>query len=141
MSKYDDIINLPHHVSKTRKPMPLINRAAQFAPFAALTGYDDAIAEAGRLTTHREVPSSSELENLSRLLAFAIEHIAEQGQLEFMYFIPDNLKDGGEIISVIGVIWKFDEFERTITLVGGQILQIDNIVSISGKMLDEHFVD
>ena len=77
MSKYDDVINLPHHVSKTHKPMPLINRAAQFAPFSALTGYDDAITEAGRQTTNREVPSSSELAILSNRLAFAIEHAAE----------------------------------------------------------------
>ena len=51
MSRYDDIIHLPHHVSKTRKPMPMINRAAQFAPFAALTGHDEAIAETARQTT------------------------------------------------------------------------------------------
>lgn len=139
MSKYDDIINLPHHVSKTHKPMPLINRAAQFAPFSALTGYDDAITEAGRQTTNREVPSSSELEILSNRLAFAIEHIDEHEQLTFTYFIPDKMKDGGEKVTVIGVIRKYNENERTVMLHDGRILYIDNILSISGKTLDEFF--
>ncbi len=139
MSKYDDIINLPHHVSKTRQPMPLINRAAQFAPFSALMGYDDAIREAGRQTTNREVPSSNELENLSNRLVFALEHIDEREQLTFTYFIPDKVKDGGETITVIGVIRKYDENERTLMLYDGCILHIDNILSISGKTLDEFF--
>lgn len=139
MSKYDDIINLPHHVSKTRKPMPLINRAAQFAPFAALIGYDDAIAEAGRQTAHRELPSFGELENLSKRLTFAIEHIDEHEQLTFTYFIPDELKDGGEKVTVIGVIKKYDEYTRAVLLHDGCILYIDNILSISGKTLDDFF--
>ena len=62
MNKYDDIINLPHHVSKTRKPMTMYNRAAQFAPFAALTGYDDAIKETSRLTD-KKIEISDELKN------------------------------------------------------------------------------
>lgn len=139
MSKYDDIINLPHHVSKTHKPMPLINRAAQFAPFSALTGYEEAIVEAGRQTTKRGLPSSSELENLSNRLAFALDHINEHEQLAFSYFIPDELKDGGEKVTVKGIIKKYDENERTIILYNGLKLYIDNILSISGKTLDDFF--
>lgn len=97
MSRYDDIIHRPHHVSKTRKPMPMINRAAQFAPFAALTGHDKAIAETARQTTPRQILSSDEQEILSRRLTYAIGHIGERSNLTFIYFIPDTLKDGGRI--------------------------------------------
>lgn len=89
MSRYDDIINLPHHVSKTRKPMPMINRAAQFAPFAALTGHDEAIAETARQTAPRRILSSDEQEILSKRLAYAIDHIGERPNFTFTYFIPD----------------------------------------------------
>lgn len=73
MSRYEDIINLPHHVSKNRRPMPMENRAAQFAPFAALVGYDDAISEATRLTDARTMLSSDEMEELSQCLNQALE--------------------------------------------------------------------
>ena len=68
MNKYDDIINLPHHVSKTRKPMTMYNRAAQFAPFAALTGYDDAIKETSRLTDKKIEISFTSVADLNRIL-------------------------------------------------------------------------
>lgn len=86
MSKYDDIIHLPHHVSRTRKPMPMINRAAQFAPLAALTGHDEAITETARQTTPKRILSSDEQEILSKRLAYAIDHISERPNLTFTYF-------------------------------------------------------
>ena len=86
MSRYDDLINLPHHVSKTRKPMPMINRAAQFAPFAALTGHDEAIAETARQTAPRRILSSDEQEILSKRLAYAIDHIGERPNLTFIFY-------------------------------------------------------
>lgn len=139
MSKYDDIINLPHHVSKTHKPMPLINRAAQFAPFSALTGYDDSIAEAARLTTPEQILSQEESDELSRRLTFAVEHMAEHNELEFTYFIPDKTKSGGKYITVVGIIRKYDEFTKAITLENGNILHIENILSIKGKTIDDAF--
>ena len=86
MSRYDDIIHLPHHVSKTRKPMPMINRAA------ALTGHDEAIAETARQTALRRILSSDEQEILSKRLAYAISHIGKRSNLTFTYFIPDTQK-------------------------------------------------
>ncbi len=139
MSKYDDIINLPHHVSKTHKPMPLINRAAQFAPFSALTGYDDNIAEAARLTTPEHILSQEESDELSRRLTFAVEHMTERNVLEFTYFIPDKTKSGGKYISIVGIIKKYEEFTKVITLENGNILHIENIVSIKGKTIDDAF--
>lgn len=84
--------------------MPLINRAAQFAPFSALTGYDDSIAEAARLTTPEHILSQEEYDELSRRLTFVVEHMAEHNELEFTYFIPDKTKSGGKYITVVGII-------------------------------------
>mgnify|MGYP000212312647 FL=1 len=137
MSRYDDIINLPHHVSKTRKPMPMINRAAQFAPFAALTGHDEAIAETARQTAPRRILSSDEQEILSKRLAYAIDHIGERPNLTFTYFIPDTLKDGGRYVTITGVIRKYDALEKTVVLENNEILLIDNILSISGEMIEK----
>ena len=139
MSRYEDIIHLPHHVSKTRKPMPMINRAAQFAPFAALTGHDEAIAETARLTTPKEILSSDEQKKLSAHLACAIENLAEKNRLTIICFVPDNIKEGGRYVTLTGVIKKYDEYERTITLEDGTVLQIDNIISISGELIDKYF--
>ena len=137
MSRYEDIIHLPHHVSKTRKPMPMINRAAQFAPFAALTGHDEAIAETARQTAPKRILSSDEQEILSKRLAYAISHIGERPNLTFTYFIPDMLKDGGKYVKITGVIRKYDELGRTVILETNEILLIDNILSISGGIIEK----
>lgn len=137
MSKYDDIIHLPHHVSRTRKPMLMINRAAQFAPFAALTGHDEAITETARQTTPKRILSSDEQEILSKRLAYAIDHISERPNLTFTYFIPDTLKDGGRYVTITGVIRKYDALEKTVVLETNEILLIDNILSTSGEMIEK----
>ena len=121
MSKYDDIINLPHHVSKNRTPMSMENRAAQFAPFAALTGHDEALAETARLTTPK---------SLTRELARVIEQVPEQEEYTFVYFVPDTQKDGGKYVSITGTAKKYEEVTRALTLSDGRVLLIDNILSI-----------
>lgn len=115
----------------------MINRAAQFAPFAALTGHDEAIAETARQTAPRRILSSDEQEILSRRLTYAIDHIGERSNLTFIYFIPDTLKDGGRNITITGVIRRYDELERTVILETNEILLIDNILSISGGMIEK----
>lgn len=99
MSRYDDIINLPHHVSKTRTPMSMENRAAQFAPFAALTGHDAAIAETARLTSEKPELSTEELDKLSRRLVYAIE---KDATIRITYFQPDSFKHGGSYCQTEG---------------------------------------
>lgn len=131
MSKYDDIINLPHHVSKNRTPMSMENRAAQFAPFAALTGHDEAIAETARLTTPKKLLSDDEMASLTRKLARVIEQVPGQEEYTFVYFVPDTQKDGGKYVSAAGKVKKYDEMKRTITLSDGTVLLIDNILSVS----------
>lgn len=130
MSKYDDIINLPHHVSKNRTPMSMENRAAQFAPFAALTGHDEALAETARLTTPKKLLSDDEMESLTRKLTRIIEQVPGQEEYTFMYFVPDIQKEGGKYVSITGTVKKYDEVARTLTLSEETVLLIDNILSI-----------
>lgn len=112
MNKYEDIINLPHHVSKTRKPMSLYNRAAQFAPFAALTGYDDAIKETSRITEQR-IELSEELKNmLNQKIKLISENIKLQPKVSITYFVPDNKKSGGVYKTISGNVRRIDEIEK-----------------------------
>lgn len=112
MNKYEDIINLPHHVSKTRKPMSLYNRASQFAPFAALTGYDDAIKETSRITEQR-IELSEELKNmLNQKIKLISENIKLQPKVSITYFVPDNKKSGGVYKTISGNVRRIDEIEK-----------------------------
>ena len=106
--------------------MPMINRAAQFAPFAALTGHDEAITETARQTTPKRILSSDEQEILSKRLA-----------LTFTYFIPDTQKEGGRYVSTSGILRAYDDFEKKIALEDGTVILIETIISISGDMLDK----
>lgn len=113
MGKYDDIINLPHHESSIHRPMPPENRAAQFAPFAALTGHEEAIAETARLTQRRILLSDDEKARIARRLNHAILH---KSNVSIKYFCPDNNKEGGEYKTVKGKILKFDEWDNRLYL-------------------------
>lgn len=126
MGKYDDIINLPHHVSKTRIPMPMENRAAQFAPFAALTGHDDAIAETARLTVEMIELTDEEKQSISRILSNAFE---ENKKVTVTYFSKDKYKAGGSYETITDIIAKIDLTEKTITFLKGQTIPLDSITS------------
>lgn len=115
--------------------MSLANRAAQFAPFAALNGHEEAIAETGRLTSSRCELSADEQSELSRRLSFVVGHLADCPQLTFVVFRPDSRKSGGCYETVSGVIRKFDPYDRLITLEDGTLIPIDQILSILGDIL------
>ena len=102
--KYDDIIHLPHHVSDKRPQMPVLDRAAQFAPFAALTGYGEAVKETARLTERRIQPDEETLDILNRRLEFIKKHISEQPEVSVCFFRPDPRKDGGAYVTVSGTV-------------------------------------
>ncbi len=130
MNKYDDIINLPHHVSKTRKLMTLYSRAAQFAPFAALTGYDDAIKETARLVDQR-IELSDELKNvLNQKIKFISENIKSQPKVTITYFVSDNRKNGGIYKTVSGNVRRIDEVEKCLILTNKSKVFFDDILSI-----------
>ena len=136
MSRYDDIIERKYEGSTTHKRMSLENRAAQFAPFAALTGHDAAINETARLTSERIELSSDEQRTLSERLNIALEKLTEQPSLSFMVFQPDTVKSGGRYVSVKGVIKKYDEYEKTIILTNNNFFKIDDIVTIDGDIFN-----
>lgn len=126
--KYDDIINLPHHESNYRKRMPMRNRAAQFAPFAALSGHEDSIAETIRLTEAFKELSENEKNLLSGKLTYAIEN---HSLTEITYFVPDLRKSGGSYKKVIGRIKKWYEYDNVLMMKEGSIIQIDLISNIN----------
>ena len=131
MSRYDDIINLPHHVSPTRQRMSLHDRAAQFAPFAALVGYDDAVAETARLTESRPELDEQEQRAINECLAYIADHIHEQPEVRVKYFVPDEHKSGGAIIEVSGKVKKISATDGTIVMADGNIVQLKNIFCVS----------
>lgn len=128
--KYDDIINLPHHVSAVHPHMPLADRAAQFSPFAALTGHGDAIKETERLTDERAQLDENRIEMLNVQLQFIKEHLNEELQVTFTYYVPDAKKEGGAYEKVSGVVKKIDEYEHKVVLKDGMTIRIEELVGI-----------
>lgn len=133
---YEDIINLPHYVSTKRKQMPMEARAAQFAPFAALTGHDAAIAETARRTFSQLNLSADELQVLSQKIAYALS-FAERPQLSITYFRPDSRKSGGAYVTVHCSIKKVEECFNLLTLTDGTEIPLDAISDISGEIFDD----
>lgn len=131
---YDDIINLPHHVSKTRPRMSLERRSAQFAPFSALTGYEDEIVETGRLTTDRIDLDEERKQILDRKLKAIIENISIQPLIRLTYFVPDNKKDGGAYVTTAGNVKKIDTYKNIIVLADKLEIQINDIIDIDTDM-------
>ena len=136
-SPYADIIHLPHHVSQNHPQMPMLDRAAQFAPFAALTGYDDSIAETGRLTTERRELSEQEQAELNRRFNFLLEQLKSKPVVDIVHFVPDERKSGGEYQSVTGSIKTISLPERMITLNSGQVIHFDDILDITGTVFSQ----
>ena len=132
--KYDEIMGLPHHVSKTRPQMPMSDRAAQFAPFAALTGYDAAIKETGRLTVERIELDVEALSALDMKYQLLMEALDEAPEVTITYFQPDERKAGGKYVSAVGAVKKIDDFERRITMQDGTRIPMDDVLSIDGEL-------
>ena len=132
--KYDKIMGLPHHVSKTRPQMPMSDRAAQFAPFAALTGYDAAIKETRRLTDERIELDVEALSALDMEYQLLMEAHDEAPEVTITYFQPDERKAGGKYVSAVGAVKKIDDFERRITMQDGAKIPMDDVLSIEGEL-------
>ena len=132
--KYNEIMGLPHHVSKTRPQMPMSDRAAQFAPFAALTGYDAAIKETGRLTDERIELDVEALSALDMKYQLLMEALDEAPEVIITYFRPDERKAGGKYVSAVGAVKKIDDFERRITMRDGTRIPMDDVLSIDGEL-------
>jgi hypothetical protein len=135
--QYDDIINMPHHVSSTRPRMSAIDRAAQFSPFAALTGYDVSIKESARLTGERLELDDSQKEDIGDKLRFVMEQLDADTEIRITYFLPDTRKAGGEYVTVSGAVKKIDEYERMIILIDGKQIPIDEVIDVHCDVFEE----
>lgn len=140
-NNYDDIINLPHHVSSTRPQMSMIDRAAQFSPFAALTGYDAAIKETGRLTDEKIELDEEALSNLNMKFQALFERLDEQPDIAITYFKPDETKSGGAYRTTTDKIKKVDEYERIITTANGTKIPMDDVINLESDIFQAIFLE
>lgn len=128
--RYDDIINLPHHVSSKRPQMPILERAAQFLPFSALTGYEDAVKETARLTDTRIELEESEKDLLNTKLHILLDSLATEPKVKITYFLPDGRKSGGKYVSKMGAVKKIDLYNLQIKLEDETVIPFDDIFAI-----------
>lgn len=134
---YDDIINMPRHVSETRPRMSMYDRAAQFSPFAALTGYEAVVKEAARLTDSRPELAEGEAERINLGLSALAMRMDEQPRAEITYFLPDDRKSGGAFVHVSGRVKRIDEYERTVVFTDGTAVPIEDILKIETELPGE----
>ena len=130
MNKYDDIINMPHHVSKIRKPMSLQNRSAQFAPFSALTTYDEKIREVARETSKKTELDDGIKLMLNEKLCLIKNDIKLRPRVTITYFVRDEKKMGGCYKTITGNVRVVDEVYKRIVLIDNTIISFDNVIDI-----------
>lgn len=139
MEKYNDIINLPHYQSKKRPHMSIHDRAAQFSPFAALTGHDEAIKETARLTDKKTELSETAKTILNEKFSFIMEHIYDQPEITVTYFIPDSLKSGGMYVDYTGRVKKYDYHNRILHFIDNTEIKVDDVMEIESGIFPKVF--
>lgn len=137
--RYDDIINLPHHVSTKRKRMAMIDRAAQFSPFAALTGHSAAVDETERLTESFAEPDEYEKSAVDAKLRFLADVSGQHPEASVVYFEPDKRKDGGEYLTVTGTVAKIDINEGFLIMSDGRKISVEYIRDIGCSLFGNLF--
>ena len=137
--KYDDIINLPHPTSARHPRMPLKDRAAQFAPFAALTGHEAAIKETARLTDEKENLSDEVIAVLNDKLNIISENLGTEQTVEITYFVPDDKKAGGAYVTHSGIVKKIDLYEHILIMTDGTVIPIGQISEIEGELFGDMY--
>lgn len=137
---YDDIINIQKPKS-SHEPMERLQRAAQFAPFAALNGYEDSIVETGRIVGEKVELSEEEKDKLSFKLTFLQEHIKDNIEVEIIYFVPDKKKKGGTYQSKIGILRRIDDVERNVQFIDKSFIEIESIFNIKAECFNEFEID
>lgn len=130
MTDYDDIIHLPHHVSQNHPQMPLRDRAAQFAPFAALTGYEAAVGETARQTTERRELDAQEAAALNRRLTDLAARLKDRPEVTIEYFVPDERKAGGAYVTVTGRVRNISVSERLLVMEDETVIPLEDVVSV-----------
>ena len=132
--KYNDIINLPHHVSKKHPQLSKASYAAQFSPFAALTGYEGIVSEAARFNNERVELGDKEKDILNAKLQIIGEHIKEHPELELTYFQKDKKKTGGAYLKKTAQIKRIDDLKRIMYFTDGTNLPMDDITDMQGEI-------
>lgn len=132
--KYADIIDLPHHQSNTRPKMSNYDRAAQFSPFAALTGHAESIKETARLTDEYSEPSEEMKAIMNEKILFLMEQLENHPEITITFFKPDEKKQGGAYITITGLVKKIKTYERQIQMTTGDLIPIDMIFGIDGEI-------
>lgn len=138
---YEDIINLPHHTSLTRPRMAMIDRAAQFSPFAALTGHAAAVKETARVTEAQMELTEDSKTMLDEKLQMLMELLPSGPEAVITYFEPDERKAGGAHIEVTGHVKKIDTHQRAVTLTNGSVIPMDRIVEIDAEIFRHLDID
>ncbi|MBQ7795600.1 MAG: hypothetical protein IJ374_03455 [Lachnospiraceae bacterium] len=138
---YSDIINLPHHVSKTHPRMSLHDRAAQFSPFAALTGYDAAIKETARWTDEKIDLDETSKVSLDEKLLMIMAKLSEKPMVAFTYFQKDERKAGGSYETTEGRIRKIDFYERVIIMEDHSKIRIEDIIDIDSELFENKMIE
>lgn len=135
-NEYDDIINLPHHVSKVHPQMTMYQRAAQFAPFAALTGHDAAIRETARLTDSQIELGDENNEILNRKLAILRDHLKDTPDVTITFFRPDEKKSGGSYETYTGNLRVIDDYEQNLIMSDGNKIPLPSVLDTDSKLFD-----
>ena len=130
--EYSDIFDRPHHVSTKRSQMSKANRAAQFSPFAALTGYDDLVAESARVTDQKVELSDEEHEILNNRLNYLQDHLSELPAVQVLYFESDKKKSGGAYVEYSGVIKRIRQHEGVLLTATGIEIPFESVAVLSG---------
>lgn len=130
---YSDIINLPHPTSRKHSRMSMAQRAAQFAPFAAVTGYGDCINESNRYVAARIELSEDEQADLNTKLRYLDDHASQHPDITVMYFVADKTKEGGSCVTARGQCKRIDHYNHTLLLADGTKISIDDLLVIEVK--------
>lgn len=133
---YEDIVDLPPHISKKHPQPTMLERAARFAPFAAITGYEEMVLEEARVTEERIELDEGTLAMLNEKLNIIHESLDSEPVVQITYFEPDKKKSGGAYISVTGTVKRIDEYERLVIMSDGKKIRIDEIFGLEGKLFD-----
>ena len=133
---YKDIINLPHHQSKTRKHMSMVDRAAQFSPFAALTGHSATLAETARVTDRQIELTEGDKAIINEKLQMLSDYLKSEPIVTITYFEPDDKKSGGSYETITGTIKRIDEVNKEIKFIDGSVILIERIYDIEGDLFE-----
>ena len=131
---YEDIVNIPRHISKVHPQATMADRAARFSPFAAISGYEDMVKEAARVTEERIDITDATKELLNEKLNMIIEFLDEAPVVTIIYFEPDKKKDGGAYISITGTVKRIDEYERIVLMSDDKKIRIEEIYAIESDL-------